>query len=185
MDGREGVMKIFQICYEGDLTLEVATAVRRLKGEPNFDNSWEVQLDRDRSSAVLARYLSRSFAASGHLIVGETNPSRSREYLLIRHSTTPGFDYTPLRHAVSRLGFVHELPLTSTYLVRTSDRTQAHLLGDRLEELCPYDSLMVTGISPDLTIQAAGLAYRPSMSARRNEVTEERVRPSAEVRARG
>lgn len=156
-------MKVFQICYEGDLTLELALAVRRLKGEPNFDNSWEVELEPKRTSAAVARYLGRCVGHSGHLIVSETNPLRNREYLLIRHSVTSGFDYTPLRRAIARIGYVLDLPTASTYIVQTNDKTKAHLLGDRLEELCPYDSLMVTGIAPDFTVRAGAVEYRPAL----------------------
>lgn len=156
-------MKTFQVCYEGDLTLELASAIRRLKGEPNFDASWELQLDERRDSRVLARLLSRATGGNGHLIVCETNPSRNREYLLIRHSSTPGFDYAPLRREIARLGFVLDLPTGSTFLVKTNDRTQAHILGDRLEELCPWDSLMVTGVARDFTIRSYGVSVSPGL----------------------
>jgi hypothetical protein len=126
--------------------------VRRLKGEPNFDNSWSVELDAERSAAVVLRYLRPHIDADGHLLVGESNLSRNREFLLVRHSVTPGFDYAPLHRAISKMGYVLDLPTRSTYLVKTTDRTNAHILGDRLEEFCPYDSLMVTGLAHDFAI---------------------------------
>lgn len=156
-------MKTFQVCYEGDLTLELASAIRRLKGEPNFDASWQLQLDDHRSSRVLARYLGRTVASNGHLIISEVNPSRQREYLLIRHSVTPGHDYEPLRREIGRLGFVLDSPASSTFIVKTSDRTQAHVLGDRLEEFCPWDSLMVTGLSRDFTMWSCGVSASPAL----------------------
>ena len=39
-----GEIKLFQICYEGELTAEVSHAMRRLGAEPNFDQSWFVWL---------------------------------------------------------------------------------------------------------------------------------------------
>ena len=48
-----GEIKLFQICYEGDLTLDVSHAMRRLGAEPNFDQSWHIWLAGGRHAAVL------------------------------------------------------------------------------------------------------------------------------------
>ena len=148
-------MKQFQVCYEGDLTLELAAAIRRLKGEPNFDNSWNVELEKERTSATLLRYLRPQITGNGHLLVSEIDARRGREFLLVRHSVTEGFDYRPLFKALSRLGHVLDLPTECTHIVKTTDRTNTHILGDFLEEFCPYDSLMVTGIAADFSVWSA------------------------------
>lgn len=148
-------MNHYQVCYEGDLTLELAAAVRRLKGEPNFDNSWSITLPRPRPTAVLLRYLKRFIAADGHLIVTKSAPTRHREFLLIRHSVTAGHDYAPLRRELAKIGFALDLPTSATYILKTSNTTNAQLLGDRLEEFCPYDSLMIAGVGHDFAVWSA------------------------------
>lgn len=145
-------MHHYQVCYEGDLTLELAGAVRRLKGEPNFDNSWSITLTKPRTVAVLLRYLKRFIAADGHLIVTRSDATRQREFLLVRHSITAGFDYAPFRRELSKIGFALDLPTEATYILKTSNSTNAQILGDRLEEFCPYDSLMVAGINHDFAV---------------------------------
>ena len=149
-------MHHYQVCYEGDLTLELAAAVRRLKGEPNFDNSWSIPLSRPRPASVLLRYLKRFIAADGQLIVTKSDPSRQREFLLIRHSVTDGYDYTPFRRELAKLGFALDLPTASTYILKTSNTTNSQILGDRLEEFCPYDSMMIAGISHDFAVWSSG-----------------------------
>src|SRR5436309_11862604 len=70
---REGVMgeiKLFQICYEGDLTLSVSQAMRRLGAEPNFDQSWQVWLPEGRHAAALVRYLRANLHDEARLMVG-------------------------------------------------------------------------------------------------------------------
>ena len=37
-----GDIKLFQVCYEGELTVRVSDAMRRLGAEANFDQSWNV-----------------------------------------------------------------------------------------------------------------------------------------------
>lgn len=145
-------MSSFQVCYDGDLTLDVASAVRRLKGEPNFDKSWTVTVDGGRRSETVLRYLRRHIADEGQLIVARLNPVVQRECLLIRHSVTPNYDYTPLLAAIGSLGRVLELPLRGTYVVRADASGNASVLGEQLGELCPYDSLMVLGISSDFSV---------------------------------
>lgn len=147
-----GAMHHYQVCYEGDLTLELASAVRRLKGEPNFDNSWSIRLNKPRAAAVLLRYLKRFIAADGHLIVTKSETTRERDFILVRHSVTAGFDYAPLRRELAKIGFALDLPTEATFIIKTASKTNAHILGDRLEELCPYDSLMVAGISHDFAV---------------------------------
>lgn len=144
-----------QVCYEGDLTVELAAAIRRLRGEPNFDKSWRVVVDDRHSAATVLRYLKRFIAADGHLVVARTNPTRSREFLLVRHSVTEGYDYAPLHRELGKLGYPLDLPTSSTHIIKTTDHTNAQLLGDRLEEFCPYDSMMVAGISYDFAVWTA------------------------------
>ena len=150
-------MYSFQICYEGDLTLELADAVRRLKGEPNFDKSWFVVSKKPRRSETLLRYLRQAAGGDGSLMVGRMIPHRTREFLLIRHSFTHGFDYAPLLRGISSLGSVLDVQMRGTYVVRSSDPADAMTLGERLGELCPYDSLMVVGISHDFSIWSSAV----------------------------
>jgi hypothetical protein len=44
---------------------------------------------------------------------------------------------------------VVDLPFESTFVIQTDDRTDVHTLGAALGELCPDESLMVTGVSHD------------------------------------
>jgi hypothetical protein len=67
----------------------------------------------------------------------------------VRHSLTPGADYSELHDALQRLGVVVELPFETLFVLQSSDRTDVQTLGRALGELCPDDSLMVTGISHD------------------------------------
>lgn len=141
----------FQICYDGDLTLEVATAVRRLKGYPNFDKSWMIALSEEQTSVSVLHDLLPAIV-DGSLVVAQLNPSRNRPFLLVRHGITENFDYRPLYGALNRLGDLLELPLPATFILRTDDPSDSLTLGEHLGELCPYDSLMVVGISHDFTI---------------------------------
>ena len=52
-----GEIKLFQICYEGELTAGVSHAMQRLGAEPNFDQSWFVWLSEERHAAPLVRWL--------------------------------------------------------------------------------------------------------------------------------
>jgi hypothetical protein len=147
---------LFQICYEGDLTVEVSEALKRLGARPNFDQSWEVTMPR-RSAATILRYLRMKIGGDARLMVAALDPRRSREYVLVRHSLTPGADYTELHGALERLGWVLELPFDATFIVETDDRTDARTLGAALTELCPDEALMVAGIAPDFAWCTAGL----------------------------
>ena len=153
-----GEIKLFQICYEGDLTVEVSHAMRRLGAEPNFDQSWEVWLPDGRHSAPLVRYLRSHLGEDSRLLVASPHLSVSRDFLLIRHSQTPGADYSELHDAIHRLGTVVDLPFESTFVIQTPDRTDAQTLGLALGELCPDDSLMVLGINHDWSYTDAGIS---------------------------
>lgn len=144
-----GEIRLFQICYEGDLTVEVSHAMRRLGAEPNFDQSWHVWLPEGRHAAPLVRYLRANVGEDARLLVACTHFSTARDFLLVRHSLTPGADYSELHDALDRLGTVVELPFESMFVIRSDDRTDVQTLGAALGELCPDDSLMVTGISHD------------------------------------
>lgn len=144
-----GEFKHFQICYEGDLTAGVSHAMRRLGAEPNFDRSWQVWLSIDRQSAPLVRWLRARLDVDARLLVAETHFTTSRDFLLVRHSLTPGADYGELHDAIRRLGVVIELPFESAFVIESRDRTDLQTLGLALGELCPDASLMVTGISDD------------------------------------
>jgi hypothetical protein len=145
-------MKAFQICYDGDLTLELATAIRRLHGQPNFDKSWQVELPRTRRSAVLLRYLRRFVGTSGTIIVAELDATRRREFLLIRHSVTPGYDYSGFYQAIGRFGHPVDLPGEATWLVKAESSLDAASIGVLLEQHCPWDSLMVAGVTHDFSV---------------------------------
>lgn len=151
-------MKAFQICYEGDLSLEMASAIRRLRGTPNFDSSWLVASGEHRRAEVLLRYL-RPSAPEGTLIVGRTDYSRSRPFLLVRHSMTEGFDYEPFYDALASVGFALDLPMQQTFLLQCEEGIDSRALGARLEGLIPYDSLMVVGIGHDFAVSTSTGLY--------------------------
>src|SRR5438105_10246492 len=140
-------IKLFQICHEGDLTVELTRAMRRLGAEPCFDQSWHVWLTEERHAAPLVRWLRPRVSADGRLIVACTQFTTARDFLLIRHSMTPDADYRELHHAIARLGTIVDLPFESTFIVQSGDRTDVATLGAALGELCPDDSLMVVGVS--------------------------------------
>lgn len=144
-----GEVRLFQICYEGDLTVEVSHAMRRLGAEPNFDQSWQVFLPEGRHAAPLVRYVRSQLAADARLLVACSQFTIQRDFLLVRHSLTPGADYSELHDAVHRLGTVVDLPFESMFVIQSDDRTDVRTLGAALGELCPDESLMVTGISHD------------------------------------
>lgn len=144
-----GEIRLFQICYEGELTVGVSHAMRRLGAEPNFDQSWQVFLPEGRHAAALVRYIRTQLGPDARLLVGCTQFTTARDFLLVRHSLTPGADYSELHDALHRLGTVVELPFESTFVITGEDRTDVHTLGEALGELCPDESLMVTGISHD------------------------------------
>ncbi len=148
--------KLFQICYEGELTVDVSNAMRRLGGEPNFDQSWQVWLPESRHAAPLVRWMRAQIADDSRLVIARTQFSTSRDFLLIRHSLTIGADYSELHSAIERLGIIVELPLESTFVVRSDDATDVQTLGRALGELCPDESLMVTGISHDWAFCTSG-----------------------------
>ncbi|HEX9982439.1 MAG TPA: hypothetical protein VGF69_04175 [Thermoanaerobaculia bacterium] len=153
-----GEIRLFQICYEGDLTVEVSHAMRKLGAEPNFDQSWQVWLPEGRHSAPLVRYLRGHLGEDARLLVACMHFSTARDFLLVRHSMTPGADYTELHDALDRLGTVVELPFESTFIVQSDDRTDVQTLGKALGELCPDESLMVSGISHDWSFCDSGVS---------------------------
>jgi hypothetical protein len=144
-----GEIRLFQICYEGDLTIGVSQAMRRLGADPNFDQSWQVFLPEGRHAAPLVRYIRSQIDPEARLLVACTQFTTSRDFLLVRHSLTPGSDYSELHDALHRLGTVVDLPFESTFVIQTTDRTDVQTLGAALGELCPDESLMVTGVSHD------------------------------------
>jgi len=153
-----GEVRLFQICYEGDLTVEVSHVMRRLGGDPNFDQSWQVFLPEGRHAAPLVRYLRSQMSADSRLLVACTQFTSTRDFLLVRHSLTPGADYSELHDALDRLGEVIPLPFESTFVVQSDDRTDVRTLGLALSELCPDESLMVTGISHDWAYSDSGVS---------------------------
>jgi hypothetical protein len=153
-----GEIRLFQICYEGPLTAEISYAMQRLGSEPNFDQSWHVWLPEGRHAAPLVRYLRAHMAHDARLLVACTQFTRTRDFLLVRHSLTPGADYSELHDALHRLGFVLDLPFESTFIVQSADRTDVQTLGRALGELCPDESLMVVGVSHDWAFCNSGLS---------------------------
>jgi hypothetical protein len=153
-----GEIKLFQICYEGDLTADVSYAMRKLGAEPTFDQSWYVWLAEGRHAAPLIRYLRPFVAQDARLLVACTQFTAQRDFLLVKHSMTPGADYSELHSALDRLGTVLGLPFESTFVIHSSDRTEMKTLGRALSELCPDDELMVTGISHDWAYCNSGVA---------------------------
>jgi hypothetical protein len=151
-----GEIKLFQICYEGDLTVDVSRAMRRLGAEPNFDQSWQVWLPEGRHAAPLVRYLRSQMEMDARLLVACTQFTSARDFLLVRHSLSDGADYSELHEALDRLGIVVPLPFDSTFVIQSDDRTDVQTLGAALSELCPDESLMVTGISHDWAFSDAG-----------------------------
>lgn len=153
-----GEIRLFQICYEGDLTVAVSQAMRRLGAEPNFDQSWQVFLPEGRHAAPLVRYIRTQLDPEARLLVACTQFTTNRDFLLVRHSLTPGADYSELHDALHRLGTVVDLPFESTFVVQTADRTDVQTLGAALGELCPDESLMVTGVSHDWAYCTSGVS---------------------------
>ena len=153
-----GEIKLFQICYEGDLTLDVSRAMRRLGSEPNFDQSWQVWLPEGRHAAPLVRYLRSNLHDDARVLVASMQFTTTRDFLLVRHSLTIGADYTELHDALERLGTIVPLPFDSTFIIQSDDRTDVQTLGVALGELCPDESLMVTGISHDWAYCNSGVS---------------------------
>ena len=154
-----GEIKLFQICYEGELNADVSYMMRRLGAEPNFDQSWFVWMTEERHAAQLVRFLRKHVPADARLLVACTQFTRARDFLLVRHSLTPGADYSEVHGALERLGMVVELPFEATFVVRSDDATDVQTLGAALGELCPDDSLMVTGISHDWAYCKSGVSW--------------------------
>ncbi|HVE72847.1 MAG TPA: hypothetical protein VNI54_15885 [Thermoanaerobaculia bacterium] len=151
-----GEIRLFQICYEGDLTVEVSHVMRRLGADANFDQSWQVFLPEGRHAAPLVRYLRSQLGSDARLLVACAQFTNARDFLLVRHSLTPGADYTELHAALHRLGTVVDLPFESAFVIQSDDRTDVQTLGAALGELCPDESLMVTGISYDWAYSNSG-----------------------------
>ena len=101
-----GEIKLFQICYEGELTAGVSHAMRRLGAEPNFDQSWYVWLSEERHAAPIVRWLRSQIDDDARLLVACTQFTTLRDFLLIRHSLTPDADYSELHDAIDRLGVI-------------------------------------------------------------------------------
>ena len=162
-------IKLFQICYEGELTATFSSAIRRLGAEPNFDESWHVWLTEARHSAPIVRWLRQNVPEDARLLVACTQFTTTRDFLLIRHSLTPDADYSELHDAIGRLGILVDLPFESTFVVRSDDRTDVNTLGRALSELCPDESLMVLGINHDWAYCDSGVSrmYVPALD--RNE----------------
>lgn len=154
-----GEIKLFQIVYEGELTAEVSSAMRHLGAEPNFDQSWCIWLESGRHSAPLIRFLRPHMPNDARMLVACTQFTTTRDFLLVRHSQTPDADYSELHSALHRLGIVVELPFESTFVIRSDDRTDVQTLGLALGELCPDDSLMVTGINHDWAFTQSGVSH--------------------------
>ena len=153
-----GEVRLFQICYEGDLTVEVSHVMRRLGADASFDQSWQVFLPEGRHAAPLVRYVRSQVAPESRVLVACSQFTTARDFLLVRHSLTPGADYSELHDALDRLGTVVDLPFESTFVVQTNDRTDVRTLGAALGELCPDESLMVTGISHDWAYCDSGVS---------------------------
>lgn len=162
-----GEIRLFQICYEGDLTVEVSHAMRRLGAEPNFDQSWHIWLPEGRHAAPLVRWLRQKLGMDAKLLVACCQFTTLRDFLLVRHSLTPDADYSELHDALGRLGDIIPLPFDTTFVIRSNDRTDVRTLGAALSELCPDESLMVTGISHDWGYCNSGISrmYVPSEAA--------------------
>jgi len=152
-------IKLFQICYEGDLTATLSNAIRRLGAEPIFDKSWHVWLPDQRHAAPLVRWLRQHVPQHGRIMVACTQFTTSRDFLLVRHSLTVDADYSELHDAIARLGVIVPLPFESTFVVRSDDRTDVNTLGRALSELCPDESLMVLGVSHDWAYCDAGTSH--------------------------
>ena len=153
-----GEIKLFQIVYEGELTADVSYAMRRVGAEPSFDQSWYVWLAEGRHAAPLIRLLRTFVQPDARLLVACTQFTQQRDFLLVKHSLTPGADYSELHMALERLGTVLDLPFEATFVIRSSDRTEVKTLGRALAELCPDDELMVTGISHDWAYCNSGVS---------------------------
>jgi hypothetical protein len=91
-------------------------------------------------------------------LIARNQFSTTRDFLLIRHSLTSGADYRELHDAIERLGTVVELPFESTFVIRSDDSTDVKTLGLALGELCPDESLMVTGVSHDWAFCNSGVS---------------------------
>ncbi len=163
-------IKLFQICHEGDLTVGVTQAMRRLGAEPCFDQSWHVWLTEERHAAALVRWLRPHVSADARLLVACTQFTTARDFLLIRHSMTADTNYGELQNAISRLGIIVDLPFASTFVVRSDDRTDAVTLGRALSELCPDDSLMVVGINHDWAYCNSGVSRMHVPAARAQQL---------------
>ena len=74
-----GEIRLFQICYEGELTVGVSHAMRRLGAEPNFDQSWRVWLPEGKHAAALVRYLRSQIDPDARLLVGCSQTVTNRD----------------------------------------------------------------------------------------------------------
>lgn len=154
-----GEIKSFQICFEGELEVRLVEVLRRLGAVPNFENSWEVHLPYGRHAAPLLRYLRKFLPPEARLLVAQTQLSRERDFLLIRHSITPGRDYSRLGTALGAFGQPIELPFEATYVLRSETPLDLFKIGEALVDFCGDDSLMVIGISHDFAIHSFGESH--------------------------
>lgn len=155
---------LFQICYEGDLTVEVCEALKRLGARPNFDQSWEAALPR-RRAATLVRYLRMKVGGDAKLLVAPLQTNRARDFLLVRHSLTPGADYGELHGALERIGWVLELPFDATFVIEPDEALDAQSVGEALTQLCPDEALMVTGIGSGFAWCTGMQSFAPGVPA--------------------
>lgn len=151
-----GEIKSFQICFEGELEVGLVEMLRRLGAVPNFENSWELHLPYGRHAAPLLRYLRKTLPPEARLLVAQTQLTRERDFLLVRHSVTPGVDYGRLATALGAFGELLDLPFEATYVLRSDTDQDLFRIGGALVDFCSDDSLMVIGVSHDFAIHSFG-----------------------------
>lgn len=154
-----GEIKSFQICFEGELEVRLVEVLRRLGAVPNFENSWEVHLQHGRHAAPLLRYLRKFIPAEARLLVAQTQLSRERDFLLVRHSITSGRDYSRLATALGAFGHMLEMPFEATYVLRSETPLDLNQIGQALVDFCGDDAMMVISISHDFAIHSFGESH--------------------------
>jgi len=148
-------MKSFQVCYEGELDIELVGALGGLDAEPTFDNTWQLHLPCRRHSLVILRYLRRFVPPDGRLFVGRDHHARNRDFLLVRHSGGPEFDSFRLQVALGAFGEPIDIGFEATYVVRADTHQDVQRIGEVLSEVSDGESLMVTGLSYDFAFWTA------------------------------
>jgi len=161
-----GKMKQFQICYEGELSIELVEALRKVEAQPNFENSWELEVPSRRHSVILLRYLRRFLPPDGRLLVGRLHHARNRDFLLVRHSASSASDYSRLQVALGAFGAPLDIGFDATHVIRADTEQDVRMIGEALSEFCPGESLMVTGLNYDFATWrlGAGRMMMPSDS---------------------